>query len=673
MTPINLELYDDFEAALTGEETNPYGTTNETVAYHGGYYVDYYEADKILRYEENDLYHSPDDFFYDAYTYSVIEDATVVFQEFIDGKLEGTSLPTSEFENYKNHPGLKQVPGATTYRIMINGTGTLENLNTVFPDATWVPEPLLANQDFKMAMYHALDRGTLATDILKTRTENMFLFTPAYLVDAELGVPYRSTDQGVSVGEGLSPSTLGYNFDAARAYYLKAVAAGIEAGDIVAGTAAAPTVINIELNNYANSESWDLACEYIKTAYEAAFQDDENHVNVTISIHTKDFPGIYYDYMMIGEFDLSVGGISGSTLDAASFLDTYCSDNRGGFTLNWGIDTSIAEIEVVYNDFEGNRHREMWSFDSITSALNGEVYISEGEETDAPAAKDIEVTPTTVSFTIDQFDNTDYENITYTMQWYDNDNGVYVDVDGKVDVPATAADITVTGLLPFYYGYDNMGVLVYQGDYQIVIEFGYTLDAEKEGQSISNWFEMGVPFEVVADSKVADMTSVVFGMTINQEDVTDRALSSLVVYTSDAAGVYTENTTAVVDITDLAAISVTGLDVASTNRGLLTFSDGTVYWISLSTKDIAELAADVVADTTAELSVALHADYTGTVTSVIVYLKSDDSVVGTVDAADLAKILVTGLTAETEYYFEVVFSDAEERMVEFTTTATPAA
>ncbi|MCK7487236.1 MAG: hypothetical protein MZU97_18290 [Bacillus subtilis] len=72
-----------------------------------------------------------------------------------------------------------------------------------------------------------------------------------------------------------------------------------------------------------------------------------------MTVVPRDFPGIYYNYMMIGEFDISIGGISGSTLDAASFLDVFSSDNRGGFTLNWGIDTSIAEVPVRYTDAGG--------------------------------------------------------------------------------------------------------------------------------------------------------------------------------------------------------------------------------------------------------------------------------------------------------------------------------
>lgn len=580
MTPINLEMYNYFEAGLGEGEINPYGTSEVNVAYHGAYYVSYYEADKIVRMRENVNYHSPDDFFFTGYDFSVITDSTIIFNEFIAGKLEATGLPTAEVENYEDHPGLRKVPGATTYRIMINGLGTVEAQREQFPEGSWIPEPLLANVDFKMAMFHAIDRQTLAEDILKVRTTNMYLFSNAYLVDPELGVPYRQTEQGMSVGEGLSPDTYGYNFDAARALFLSAIEDLIAEGAYEPGTSDNWNTIVIELNNYSDSESWDLACAYFKTAFEEAFVDEANYINVQVDIYTKDFPAIYYDYMMIGEFDMSVGGISGSTLDAASFLDTYCSDNRGGFTLNWGIDTTQADIEVIYYDFEGNRHREMWSFDAITSVLNGEVYVVDGEETDVPAAKDIEVTPTTVAFTIDQFSNVSYTNITYTMQYYDLDLG-YLDAPGFVDLVPTSADVLVEGLVPYYYGYDETGAVIYQGDYQILVNYTYAEDNTKTGTSISAWFEMGELLTEDADAVVTE-TSIVFDLAINTDD-NARAISTVQVFEEQSDESMLE-VTPTVDFTNIDAASISGLTANTFYVVMVTFDDGEVAYLYFSTE-----------------------------------------------------------------------------------------
>lgn len=367
MSPINIELYE-----ALGEK---YAIDENSIGYHGVYYVDYYESDKVVRMKKNDLYHDADKYFYTGRVITIIDDVEMRFQEFVAGKLDAVVLPSPHYEEYKSHPGLKRVPGATTYRMMLNGTGSKEGQLAEFPDSQWEPEPILANQDFKMGIFHAIDRKKLAEDVMKTSQTQMYLFTDAYVVEAEAGIPYRNTPQGMSVGADLSPSTNGYNLDAARAYFDKALDSLVDEGVYTSGDE-----ITIEFNYFSGSETQELMASYLKDAMEEAFKSEKHNIKVTVEIMAKDFPGIYYDHMMVGEFDTSIGGIGGTTLDAASFLDTYCSDNRSGFTINWGIDTSVPEITILYKNNDGELIREIWSFDAIVSALNGEIEVVDGAE-----------------------------------------------------------------------------------------------------------------------------------------------------------------------------------------------------------------------------------------------------------------------------------------------------
>ncbi|WBW95220.1 ABC transporter substrate-binding protein [Oceanirhabdus sp. W0125-5] len=367
MTPVNIELYE-----ALGDK---YGIDEESIAYHGVYYVDYFESDKVIRMKKNDKFHDADKYFYTGRLITIIKDAEMEFQEFIAGKLDTVPLPSAHYEEYKSHPGLKRVPGRTTFRMMINGTGSKEGHAAQFPDSEWEPEPILANHDFKMGIFHAIDRKKLAEEVMKTSQTQMYLFTDAYVVEAETGMPYRNTPQGMAVGADLSPSTNGYNLDAARAYYDKALDTLIGEGVYKSGDE-----IKIEFNYFSGSETQALMATYIKDAMEEAFNSEKHNIKVTVDTLPKDFPGIYYDHMMVGEFDTSIGGIGGNTLDAASFLDTYCSDNRSGFTLNWGIDTSKPEITVSYKNDDGKMVKELWSFDAIVSALNFETEIVDGTE-----------------------------------------------------------------------------------------------------------------------------------------------------------------------------------------------------------------------------------------------------------------------------------------------------
>jgi ABC-type oligopeptide transport system substrate-binding subunit len=568
MTAISEDLYD-----AVGDQ---YGTSATTIAGSGIYDLDYYEADKVLRYSKNDTFAQADTYFFTHYTQMIIEESATRFDEFIAGKTDSATLPSEDYEDYANHPGLVRIPGATTFRMMINGLGTEEAQREQFPDGSWIPEPILANQDFKMALYFAIDRLKLAEEVLKTSTTQMYLFSDAYLVDAELGIPYRDTDAGISVGDGLSPSTNGYNEDAAIAYWKLAIDQMIADGSYEAGTIANPTAIDIDFLITSGSASMVLLGEYIESAFEAAFTDSEHNIYVDIHVTMADFPYNYYSHMMPGEFDLAYGGISGSTLDAASFLDTYSSDNRSGFTLNWGITTANADIELAYTTPAGLEVIEMWSFDAIVSALNGEVYLSEGTEASVPAAKDFTITQNSVEFTIDQFSSPEFENITYTVQWYDLADG-YLDVDGMVGITPTDATVLVTGLTPAFDDGSYVDEVGYIGDYQVVINFDYVSDDTKVGESVSPWF---MTLSVITDSTITQ-TATTAAISITLSDDATRTVTSAVVYSPD--GAYVEVTGTAVDFADLTAIAVTGLVTATDYQVVFTFDDGSRDMVFVTT------------------------------------------------------------------------------------------
>ena len=366
MTPIHLGLYERI-----GDR---YGTDAHLVAYHGPFYVEYFEADKIMRYKRNEKFHTPD--LVSGFTgmnVLFIEDSEMRFKEFEDGKLDWTGIPSGKVVEYRNHPSVKRAPGATTFRIMINGLETAEKQREKFPDGYWLPEPILANQNFRLAMYHAIDRQRLAHDVVKTSDPQAYHFTDAYLVDAEEGIAYRDTEWGKIVAADMSPATYGYNVDAAKAYYQEALRETIDAGFYRSGD-----IIELSLLIFSGSESQALFGDFIKQTFEETFNDLDTGIKVVIEVEPTEFPAIYTNYMQVGEFDLSIGGISGSALNASSFLSQYRSDNVGGFTLNWGFDTNIPEIEVAYTDYDGELVKELWSFDAIHQALQGPAEVKDG-------------------------------------------------------------------------------------------------------------------------------------------------------------------------------------------------------------------------------------------------------------------------------------------------------
>ncbi len=368
MTPINLDLYEE-----VGDQ---YGTSAETTSYSGRFYLETYEADRILRLKENPNFHDPNRTFYTGYTFEVINDSDIAFQSFISGRLDATGLPASRFDEYQSYPGIRFAPGATVFRMNLNAHGTVESQREQFPDSTLIPEPILAYEDFRSALYFGINRQELAVDVQRTAEPAQFYFTPAYLVDPAGGVPFRDTEYGATVLEGLSPSTQGYNPDAAKAFFDSAVEDAVAAGEYAPGD-----VIELQLVIQANSQGSELGAEYIEAELEELFVNDANDISIDIVIQAEPFPNNYFNFIIPGETDMGFGGISGSTLDAAGFLDTFNSLNTSGFTLNWGDDfnTEQANIEIEYvNPSTGETLREIFSFDAIQRLLTSEVELEDG-------------------------------------------------------------------------------------------------------------------------------------------------------------------------------------------------------------------------------------------------------------------------------------------------------
>ncbi len=368
MHPVNFELLEVY-----GDQ---YGTTPETVAYTGPFKLDIWEDDLVLLLSENPNFHDPDRYFITGVQVAIQELSDLRFRMFEEGETDVGALDPGDFEQYANDPRLRKIPGAVTFRMMINGLGTAAAQEAQFPGSGYTPEPLLANDDFRMALYFGVDREYLAWEVMVTSDPQMYHFSDAYMVEPEAGIAFRHTPQGEWVGQGFSPSTYGFNEDAARAYWVAAIEALVEDGTYEAGDE-----IELMLVIQSGSTAQANLADYLKEQFEGLFTHEELGINVIIDVHPAPFPDNYYTYMMPGLFDLGTGGISGSTLDASSFLRVYADDNRGGFTLNWGIDTTTANIEITYfNPFEGEEVTEVWSYNALVSVLNGEAEVILGQE-----------------------------------------------------------------------------------------------------------------------------------------------------------------------------------------------------------------------------------------------------------------------------------------------------
>ena len=369
LTPINKALYDS-----VGDQ---YGTSAETTAYNGRFFIETYEPDRIIRLKRNPNFWDPGRNNYTGYTFEIINDAEIAFQSFLAGRLDATGLTAARFNEFQTFPGIRFAPGATVFRMNLNSMGSVENQREEWPDGSWIPEPILQYPDMHKALYFGADRETLAYDVQRTAEPAMYYFTPAYLVDPAGGQSFRDSPFGPSTIENLSPDTSGFNPDAATAFFRSAVRQAVADGHYSRGA-----VITLHLGIQANSEGSLLGAEFLKESYERLFTDPENNISVVIDIQTEPFPNNYFNVILPGEFDMGFGGISGSQLNAASFFNIFRSGpGRSPFVLNFGptFDTEQPVIPVEYvNPITGETLRELFSFSAIYFLLTSEAEIVDG-------------------------------------------------------------------------------------------------------------------------------------------------------------------------------------------------------------------------------------------------------------------------------------------------------
>lgn len=369
LTPVNMALYEE-----VGEQ---YGTSAETTAYNGRFFIETYEPDRIIRLKRNPNFWDPARNSYTGYTFEIINDPEIAFQSFLAGRLDATGLTAARFDEFQTFPGIRFAPGAVVFRMNINAMGNIENQREEWPDGSWIPEPILAYPEMHQALYFGADRETLAFDVQRTAEPAMYYFTPAYLVDPAGGVSFRDSAFGPGVLENLSPDTSGYNPDAATAFFRSAVRQAVADGHYAQGD-----VITLHLGIQANSEGSLLGAEFLKEAYEDLFTDPETGISVVIDIQPEPFPNNYFNVILPGEFDMGFGGISGSQLNAASFLNIFRSGpGRSPFVLNFGpaFDTEEPVIQIEYVDPETDEvKREIFSFSAIYYLLTSEAEIVDG-------------------------------------------------------------------------------------------------------------------------------------------------------------------------------------------------------------------------------------------------------------------------------------------------------
>ena len=353
-------------------------TPLDTTLSTGPYALERWDPDQQIVYKKNPMIDTGNRYKIAGVHINILpaatEDGEAALREYDADKLHAAGVPQTKPERRTDPEATTTVDSSTT-KLNLNtcDAETWEELFGVNGTITktakedyWEVEPAMHNKDFVSGLSFAIDRKSLAQLAGRTPTANYF--GTAYMSDPENGISYNSTqahiDAVASVMEGTDG--YGYSLEKAKASFKRAsdqlIADGVyHEGDIIH--------IEMAWQSSVNVTNWGTPIEnYIMDAW------DDSGATLNLQIdhwYSPTWQDVYYKKMMVGQFDIGLGGVNGNTYDPLNFLEVLKSDNSSGFTLNWGLNTNKVDDSIVYDG-------KIWSFDALWTAADHGAYIEDG-------------------------------------------------------------------------------------------------------------------------------------------------------------------------------------------------------------------------------------------------------------------------------------------------------
>ena len=358
----------------------------------GAYYLERYDQDQQIVFGKNPYYVFADTKYAIPGVHVKIftaatEDTTAGFNEFLAGHFDGSGIPQEYLNEYRNDPRTRTTTGSSNFKLNVNATDP-ETWEYLFGEAGvvtqtpkadyWNLKPALGNHHFVQALSYSIDRLTFAN--ARGSIPSVDYLSSNYMSDPENGLSYAVTAAHKKAVETLLEDTdgYGYSLELARDYFRMALTELEADGAYTPGTKENPTVIHIEIawmyptheENYHNE---------IKNLLETAFNDESvcggvYQLSVDFWVGNA-WSDVYYNKMMVGQFDIGFGSISGNPLNPLDFVSVLSSDQSisNSFTLNWGTDTNDPDsYPIVY---DGVR----FSYDALYNAANTKAIVSAGQ------------------------------------------------------------------------------------------------------------------------------------------------------------------------------------------------------------------------------------------------------------------------------------------------------
>lgn len=364
-------------------------TPVDTYLSTGPFTIEQWDADSQIVFKKSENYTEEGRFNIAGYHYDILAaantDTEAALKEFLAGNLHSCGIPSTQLKTYQYYNNTDpengpvgvayQVPGSGNYKLNVNSCtqdmweylfGVDGTITQTSIEEYWICEPAMSNKNFLLGLSYALNRQEFAATLGRGPSVNYF--GDAYMSDPENGIAYNTTEEHkeaiadlIAVGDGY-----GYDLETAKAYFEAALKEMIAEGLYEKGD-----TIEIEIAWQTQSQFQNYG-DPIIGYWQDAFKDVGDKYGITLKVVNwagAVWSDVYYKKMMLGQFDVGFGSISGNALNPINFLEVLKSDNSSGFTLNWGSDTSALNLE--YNG-------QLWSFDGLWKAADQGGYFENG-------------------------------------------------------------------------------------------------------------------------------------------------------------------------------------------------------------------------------------------------------------------------------------------------------
>lgn len=230
----------------------------------------------------------------------------------------------------------------------------------------WVNKPIMQNADFLTGLDYCIDRQTLAARHERTYPkDNLFYSGEFFLFKSSLN--YNSSQTHLNNIAPLLEGTDGYGFslEKAQACFKKAAESLIKAGLYKNGDL-------IELEAVV-SENMREDLELVTNNAIQAFNNCGGGLKISFNYYCPEvYSDIYYKKMMVGQFDIGLGALSGSEYCEGLYFELLKSDTSYGFTLSWSHRTDVIDYTLKY-------HNVYWSYNALCKALKEKIYVKNGQ------------------------------------------------------------------------------------------------------------------------------------------------------------------------------------------------------------------------------------------------------------------------------------------------------